>query len=610
MCGIIGYVGPRATDTVLLAGLWKLEYRGYDSSGIAVVSDNEIRIKKAIGKLKVLADILDKEPLSGSVGIGHTRWATHGEPSPENAHPQVDCSNTIAVVHNGIIENYLSLKEKLIKKKHIFRSFTDSEVIPHLIEKYYTGDLVQAVRRAMDDIEGSYAFAVISTKEPDKIICCKKDVPLIIGIGKGENLISSDTLAVLGLTRKIILLEDYEIGVLTRDKVSIFDKDGKEVERKPSTVNGKALTADMGKFPHFMLKEIYEQPVVIQKNMERMIKHEEFFSLKKFDLSISDGELAKITRVIIQACGTSWHAGYVGKYILEKFCRVHTEIDISSEFRYRNPVLSGETLVMAISQSGETADTIAGIRESKLAFLRVLSLVNVMGSTIARESDDVIYIHAGPEIGVASTKAYTSQLIALHLFSLYFSKLKWLIEEEELHSKLREIELIPEKMQQILDKSNEIVEIARKFHRARNFIFLGRGVNYPSALEGALKLKEISYIHATGYPAGEMKHGPIALIDEHLPVVCVSTKSSVYEKMLSNMQEVKARRGKIIAIATEGDKKIKELADEVFYIPECPESLSPILVALPLQLLAYHIAVLRGLDVDKPRNLAKSVTVE
>jgi len=609
MCGIIGYVGPRAVDAVLLAGLWKLEYRGYDSSGIAVISDGEIRVKKAIGKLKVLADILDKEPLSGNIGIGHTRWATHGESSPENAHPQTDCSDTIAVVHNGIIENYISLKGKLIKEKHIFRSFTDSEVIPHLIEKYYKDNLESAVRCAMNELEGSYAFAVISAKEPDKIVCCKKNTPLVIGLGKGENLISSDTLAVLGLTRKIILLEDYEIGVLTRDKVCILNKDGKEVERKPSTVDGKALKVDIGNFSHFMLKEIYEQPRIIEENIERRIK-----STKKtfhpFDLTISDGELVKISRIIIQACGTSWHAGYVGKYLLEKFCRVHTEIDISSEFRYRNPVISGETLVMAISQSGETADTIAGVREAKLAFIRVLSLVNVMGSAIARESDDVIYIHAGPEIGVASTKAYTSQLIALHLFSLYFSKLRWLIQEDELKVKLREIKLIPKKMQKILEKDNEIMEIAKKFYSARNFIFLGRGVNYPSALEGALKLKEISYIHATGYPAGEMKHGPIALIDEHLPVVCISPKSGVYEKMLGNMEEVKARRGKVIAIATEGDKKVQEVADEVFYIPECPESLSPILVALPLQLLAYHIAVLRGLDVDKPRNLAKSVTVE
>ncbi len=608
MCGIVGYVGTRATDTVLLSGLWKLEYRGYDSSGVAVISDGEIHMKKAVGKLKVLADILDKEPLSGSVGIGHTRWATHGEPSAENAHPQMDCSNTIAVVHNGIIENYLSLKEKLVKEKHLFRSFTDSEVIPHLIEKYYKGNLLKAVRLAMNDIEGSYAFAVISTKEPNKIICCKKDVPLIIGIGKNENLISSDTFAVLGLTRKIIFLEDYDICVVTNDKISIFDKDDKEVERKPSRVNGKMIEADKGEFPHFMLKEIYEQPKVAEKSIKRRINHNENFN--PFDLAVSEGEFAKTSRVIIQACGTSWHAGYVGKYLLEKFCRVHTEIDISSEFRYRNPVLSGETLVMAISQSGETADTIAGIREAKLAFLKVLSIVNVMGSTVARESDDAIYIHAGPEIGVASTKAYTSQLIALNLFSLYFSKLKWLIKEDELTAKLKEIELIPKKMQQILDKSDEILEIAKRFHRARNFIFLGRGVNYPSALEGALKLKEISYIHATGYPAGEMKHGPIALIDEHLPVVCITPKSSVYAKMISNMEEVKARKGKIIAIATEGDKEVKNVADEVFYIPDCPESLSPILVALPLQLLAYHIAVLRGLDVDKPRNLAKSVTVE
>ncbi|MDI6840117.1 MAG: glutamine--fructose-6-phosphate transaminase (isomerizing) [bacterium] len=608
MCGIIGYVGPRDVDAVLLAGLWKLEYRGYDSAGVATIAGGELRTKKAIGKLKVLADILDREPLGGNIGIGHTRWATHGEPSPENAHPQIDCTNTIAVVHNGIIENYFSLKEKLVKERHIFRSFTDTEVIPHLIEKYYNGNLEDAVRRATEELEGSYAFAVISTKEPDKIVCCKKNTPLVIGVGKGENLLASDILAVLGLTRKIVQLEDYELCVVTKDKIRIFNRDKKAVIRKPLQVDGKVFEVDKGRFPHFMLKEIWEQPKIFEENIERRLKPNEKFH--PFDLSITDSEFAKLSRIIIQACGTSWHAGYVGKYLIEKFCRVHTEIDISSEFRYRNPVISGETLVMAISQSGETADTIAGVREAKLAFLKVLSIVNVTGSTIARESDDVIYTDAGPEVGVASTKAYTAQLFALYLFTLYFSRLKWLMEEKELNQHLQELKLIPKKMQQILDKSDEILELAKEFYTARNFLFLGRGIDYPSALEGALKLKEISYIYATGYPAGEMKHGPIALIDEHLPVVCIIPKSSVYEKMYSNMEEVKARRGKIIAIATEGDKKVQEVADRVFYIPECIETLSPMLVALPLQLLAYHTAVLRGLDVDKPKNLAKSVTVE
>ncbi|MBI4722618.1 MAG: glutamine--fructose-6-phosphate transaminase (isomerizing) [Candidatus Stahlbacteria bacterium] len=612
MCGIIGYIGQRDINTVLLAGLWKLEYRGYDSAGIAVICDGEIRIRKSIGKLKVLADILDKEPLSGNIGIGHTRWATHGEPSQENAHPQVDCNNTIAVVHNGIIENYLSLKESLVRERHLFRSFTDTEVIPHLIEKYYNGDLLEAVRLSMNKLSGAYAFAVISIREPDKIICVQKNVPLIIGIGEGENLLSSDMLAVLGLTRKVIVLENNEMATLTRDSVQIVDIEGNEVIRNPTIMDGKAIKIDIAGYPHFMLKEIHEQPKVIQQNIDKRLKNQIPMNstFQPFELGLSESELAKVGRIIIQACGTSWHAGKVGKYLIEKFCRIHTEVDISSEFRYRNPVISGGSLAIAISQSGETADTIAGLREAKISFIRVLSIVNVINSTIARESDDVIYINAGNEIGVASTKAYTAQLFALSLFSLYLSKLKWLMGEEELTARLSKLMEIPDKMQQVLQRESEIINIAHKYYKARNFLFLGRGVNYPSALEGALKLKEISYIHATGLPAGEMKHGPIALIDDQLPVVCINPKGSVHEKMMSNIQEVKARKGKIIAIATEGNVEIANIADDVFYIPDCPESLSPMLVALPLQMLAYHIAVLRGLDVDKPRNLAKSVTVE
>lgn len=608
MCGIVGYIGPRDINAVLLAGLWKLEYRGYDSSGIATVYEGEIRIKKAIGKLKVLAGILDKEPLRGNIGIGHTRWATHGEPSEENAHPQVDCYDTFAVVHNGIIENYISLKEKLIAEHHIFRSYTDSEVIPHIIEKHYTGNLEEAVSKTMSELEGSYAFAVISAKEPDKIVCCKKNTPLIVGIGEGDNIIASDILAIVGLTRQILHLEDGEIGVVTKDKVKLLDREGNEIQRKSIYVDGKVLEADIGGFPHFMMKEIHEQPRVIQDTIDKRLNVDTEF--QPFSLSIKDSELVKLSRILIQACGTSWHAGYVGKYMIEKLCRVHTEVDISSEFRYRNPVTSGETLVIAISQSGETADTTAGIREAKLAFLKVLSIVNTQRSTISRESDEVIYINAGPEIGVASTKAYTSQLLALYLFAMYFSKLKWIIKEEELNLMLKELATIPVKMQNILDNKQKIEELATKFYTARNFVFLGRGVNYPSALEGALKLKEVSYIHATGYPAGEMKHGPIALVDRDLPVVCIIPKSDIYDKMFSNIEEVKARGGQIIAIATEGDSNIERITDNVFYIPECSEILSPILVALPLQLLAYYTAILRGLDVDKPRNLAKSVTVE
>lgn len=479
MCGIVGYIGPRDINAVVLAGLWKLEYRGYDSSGIATIYDGEIRLKKATGKLKVLAGLLDKEPLRGNLAIGHTRWATHGEPSEENAHPQLDCAGTIAVVHNGIIENYISLKEKLISEHHIFRSYTDSEVIPHIIEKYYTNlpdgktvSLEHAVAKAMNELEGSYAFAVISTKEPNKIVCCKKNTPLMIGVGEGDNVLASDMLAIVGLTRKIIHLEDNEICVLTKDNVTLFDKKGNELKREPIYIDGKFLEADKGGHPHFMLKEIHEQPMVIQEAITKKLKPGAKF--QPFTLSIKDSELVKLSRILIQACGTSWHAGYVGKYVIENLCRIHTEVDISSEFRYRNPVTSGETLVVAISQSGETADTTAGIREAKLAFLKVLSIVNVHRSTIARESDEVIYINAGPEIGVASTKAYTGQLLTLYLFAMYFSKLKWIIKDEELNLMLKEVETIPAKMQSILDKKQKVEELAKKFYTAREQFFFAR----------------------------------------------------------------------------------------------------------------------------------------
>lgn len=609
MCGIVGYIGDKDVDSVILVGLEKLEYRGYDSAGIATISDNELAVRKSVGKLRNLADVLDREPLGGTVGVGHTRWATHGEPSEANAHPLLDCTKQIAVVHNGIIENYYSLKDDLTEEGHVFQSDTDTEVISHLIEKHYESSLEKAVLKTVNELKGSFALAVVSEREPEKIVGVRCNSPLIIGIGKGENLIASDIPAVLSLTRRIIDLEDGEICVLERDRVSILTFKGRKVRRQPRLVDWSVELTEKNGYSHFMLKEIYEQPDVIENVLRRRLTNGHEIDILT-DLNLSVSELSRVSRIIIQACGTSWHAALVGKYLLERYCRVHTEVDISSEFRYRNPVADGETYVMAISQSGETADTLAGLREAKAKFLRAISICNVMGSTIPRESDGVIYTHAGPEIGVASTKAYTSQLLALYLLVFYMAKIRWLITDEELAKKIEELKRIPAKIRKFLDSTECIDILAKRFYKARDFLFLGRGVNYPSALEGALKLKEVSYIHATGHPAGEMKHGPIALIDQKMPVVCIAPKGIVYEKMLSNIEEVKTRKGKVIAIATEGDRRISSLADHVIYIPETLEDFTPLLVAPPLQLLAYKIALLRGCDVDKPRNLAKSVTVE
>jgi len=608
MCGIVGYIGDKDVSSVLMSGLWKLEYRGYDSSGIAVIDDGDLKVRKSFGKLMKLQELLQKEPVGGSLGIGHTRWATHGEPSDQNAHPQTDCSGKIAVVHNGIIENYYTLKEELTKKRHIFKSTTDTEVIAHLIEEEFRGDLKEAVLRAVEKLKGSFAIAVISEDQPDRIVAYRKGSPLIIGLGRNENLLASDIPAVIGHTKEVVILEDDEMAVLKKEGVEFYTKDGKRIEKQVQEVPWKPDDMNKGEFPHYMLKEIYEQPEVIRRNISLRIRN------KKIDLgeefNFTPDELARVNRIIIQACGTSWHAGYIGKYLLEDIARVHTEVDISSEFRYRNPVVNGETLVIAISQSGETADTLAGIREAKAKFLKVLSIVNVLGSTIARESDGVIYINAGPEIGVASTKAFTAQVFNVYMFTLYLARLKWTIQKEEMLKRLSELEGLPDAIERILKRDDVIRGIAERFKDKKHFIFLGRGINYPTALEGALKLKEISYIHATGYPAGELKHGPLALVDESMPVVAIATRSSVYEKMLNNLEEVKSRGGVVISVVTEGDERAKAVSDYTIEVPEVPEYLSPIVNVVPLQLLAYHIAALNGRDVDKPRNLAKSVTVE
>ena len=608
MCGIVGYIGDKDVSSVLMSGLWKLEYRGYDSSGIAVIDDGDLKVRKSFGKLMQLQELLQKEPVGGSLGIGHTRWATHGEPSDQNAHPQTDCNGKIAVVHNGIIENYYTLKEELTKKRHIFKSTTDTEVIAHLIEEEFRGDLKEAVLRAVEKLKGSFAIAVISEDQPDRIVAYRKGSPLIIGLGRNENLLASDIPAVIGHTKEVVILEDDEMAVLKKEGVEFYTKDGKRIEKQVQEVPWKPDDMNKGEFPHYMLKEIYEQPEVIRRNISLRIRN------KKIDLgeefNFTPDELARVNRIIIQACGTSWHAGYIGKYLLEDIARVHTEVDISSEFRYRNPVVNGETLVIAISQSGETADTLAGIREAKAKFLKILSIVNVLGSTIARESDGVIYINAGPEIGVASTKAFTAQVFNVYMFTLYLARLKWTIQKEEMLKRLSELEGLPDAIERILKRDDVIRGIAERFKDKKHFIFLGRGINYPTALEGALKLKEISYIHATGYPAGELKHGPLALVDENMPVVAIATRSSVYEKMLNNLEEVKSRGGVVISVVTEGDERAKAVSDYTIEVPEAPEYLSPIVNVVPLQLLAYHIAALNGRDVDKPRNLAKSVTVE
>ena len=612
MCGIVGYIGEREAQPVLLSGLKRLEYRGYDSSGIALISPKKhsLSIRKSPGKISALEKLVKDKPLSGLIGIAHTRWATHGAPTQANAHPHHDCSGTIAVVHNGIIENYESLKAQLIKEGHVFNSQTDTEVIVHLVEKFYKNiPLEEAVSKALKLLTGSFAIGVISSKEPNKLIGARLGSPLIVGVGKGENFIASDVPAVLGFTKEVIFLDENEIAVLDKDNFKISNLAGKAVFRKATHINWDITQAEKAGFDHFMLKEINEQPKILESLINSRINRgtgKVFFE----EQNIPEAKLNAIREIFIVACGTAYHAGMVAKYALESLCGIPTHIDVSSEFRYRDLLIGPETLVVAISQSGETADTLAGIREAKRRGSTVISICNVLGSTLTRESDGIIYTHAGPEIGVASTKAYTAQLTALYLFAFYLAQIRGLLPEARIKKLLDELRKIPGQQIEILKYSKSIAALARKHSHLGSFLYLGRNINYPSALEGALKLKEISYIPAEGYAAGEMKHGPIALIDEYRAVVCIAPSSKVYEKMVSNIQEIRSRKGKIIAIATTGDQEIKELTHEVIYIPKTEEIFSPLLVVLPLQLLAYHIAVKRGCDVDQPRNLAKSVTVE
>ncbi|MEK6600022.1 MAG: glutamine--fructose-6-phosphate transaminase (isomerizing), partial [Deltaproteobacteria bacterium] len=607
---IVGYIGNNDASEVLLDGLKRLEYRGYDSAGVAIIdAGKKIEVRRSVGKLVNLEKNVFAHPIKGHIGIGHTRWATHGRPSEENAHPHVEAG--IAVVHNGIIENYLSLKEALQKQGSVFKSETDTEVLAHLIaQQIKTGKgLEDSVRETLKQVKGSYAIVVISKDEPDKIIGARMECPLVVGLGEGEGFIASDIPAILNRTRRVIFLDDGEIVTVTRHEVQVKTIDGKEIKKTPREIDWSPVMAEKGGYRHFMLKEIFEQSRAVTDTFRGRIS-EETGNVILDDFKMEEKDLKAVERIYIIACGTSWHAGLVGKFLLEEFCRIPTEVDLGSEFRYRNPLADKKTLVIAISQSGETLDTFAAIKEAKRKGARVISICNVIESSIARESGNVIYTHAGPEIGVASTKAFTTQLTALYLLALHLGIKLGNIKPDMAKKLIHELVKIPKKIDAILMDEPKIEAIAKRYFNLRDFLYLGRGINYPVALEGALKLKEISYIHAEGYPAGEIKHGPIALIDEDMPVVALAPKDVLYPKILGNIEEVKARGGRIIAVVNENDSEASKKADEVITIPAASQHLTPILLTIPLQMLAYHIAVLKGTDIDQPRNLAKSVTVE
>ena len=626
MCGIVGYVGSKEVVPLIIEGLQRLEYRGYDSAGIAVGGNGDgFELRRAPGKLKNLEEVIRKQPLAGTYGIGHTRWATHGRPTEENAHPHRDCSGRIVVVHNGIVENYLALKQELSKEGHKFVTETDTEVIAHLIEQEIasaatsgkTMPLEDAVRRAARRLTGAYAISVLSADEPDKIVVARNGPPVVVGLGEGEYFVASDVPGILHHTRDLYFLADGDVAILTRAGVELTDLDGNRVERPVQRILWDPIQAEKGGYKHFMLKEIFEQPRAIRDTTLGRISLDTgkvFLS----EMKISDEEFLNAAKINIAACGTSWHAATAGKFMIERLARVPVEVDYASEYRYRDPIADPSALGVLITQSGETADTIAAQREMIAKGSKTVAICNVVGAMIAREAHGVIYTHAGPEIGVASTKAFTAQLVAIFLFAVHLAQKRGAISEDQSKLLLEGLSLLPGKVEEILRNVDSVCEqLAKTYSTARDFLFLGRGIHYPIALEGALKLKEISYIHAEGYPAGEMKHGPNALIDETLPVVVLATKDESnrdsklrYEKTLSNIQEVTARSGKVIAVAIEGDEHIGQLVDHVLYVPPAPELLLPVLDVIPLQLLAYHFAVRRGCDVDQPRNLAKSVTVE
>jgi len=609
MCGIVGYVGPRGTTRVLIDGLKRLEYRGYDSAGIAVFQQEKIEIRRRVGKLARLEELIDQETFDGKVGIGHTRWATHGKPSDENAHPHK--AGKVAVVHNGIIENYLPLKEFLKKKGHVFSSETDTEIIAHLIDEFIREghSFLEAVRVTLDKIKGSYALGILYEGDETCLIGARNEAPLVIGLGEGENFVASDIPPILPYTRSFIFMEDGEIAVLSSKGVKVYNAKGAEVSKEPKQVNWNPLMAEKGGYKHFMLKEIFEQPRAVTDTIRGRLLEEKGDVILD-NVRLDKETLKKINRILLIACGTSYHAALVGKFLIEDLCRIPVEADIGSEFRYRNPIIGENDLMVAISQSGETADTLAALREGKRKGAKTLSICNVVESSLARDSDHVIYTHAGPEIGVASTKTFATQLITLFLLAVRIGRALGTLSAEDGKKLIGELIRIPHLMEETLKTSGHVAQIARKYLHARDFLYLGRGINYPIALEGALKLKEISYIHAEGYPAGEMKHGPIALIDREMPVVVLATRNEVYDKVISNIEEVKAREGKVIALASPSDQAIVQKADDVITIPETITPLTPILLTIPLQLLAYYMADFKGTDVDQPRNLAKSVTVE
>ncbi len=612
MCGIVGYIGERSAVGIILDGLKRLEYRGYDSAGVAVLGTEGLQVRRSAGKIRALEEVLKEHPIAGSVALGHTRWATHGRPSEENAHPHTDCTGSLVVVHNGIFENYLPIKERLQAEGHVFKSETDTEVIAHLVERHLRQipRLEQAVRQALRELRGSYAIGVVSARAPDRLVAAKNGAgSVVVGLGSGETFIASDIPAILSHTRDVVILEDEELAVVRREGVEIFTLEGEPVQRHPTRIRWDPIMAERGGYRHFMLKEIFDQPRAVTDTFRGRVVPESG-NLVLPGTSLDPAILEVVQRIVLVACGTSYHAAIVGRFMLERLTGIPSEMDFGSEFRYRDAPLGPETLVVAISQSGETADTLGAVKAARAKGTPILAITNVVGSALAREATGVLYTHAGPEIGVASTKTFTATVTACYLLALHLGRQRGALTAEDGRKRIQDLLEIPRLMEATLELDPQVAELARELFQYRNFLYLGRGIHYPIALEGALKLKELSYIHAEGYPAGEMKHGPIALIDEGMPVVAVAPRDGTYERLLGNIEEVRARDGRVIAIAHAGDREIAARADRVVHVPPTVDLLSPILMVLPLQLLAYHVAIRRGCDVDQPRNLAKSVTVE